>query len=433
MKKINRLILFLLFSLVLIIFSVNFFLSRDGIWQGGREYRVSINRIKKAVADFECEKGKPPESLEILTEYYGDEGFPYITGLSVIEAGVNDREPFVRFLDEGDSDYVLFATNQYYYKAAYTAGGSGKKSVLLIVDGICILLFIMMLSVLLYVRNNILLPFYKLSDVPYELSKGNLVLPIQENKNRFFGRFVWGIDLLRERLEENKAKELELQREKKMLLLSLFHDIKTPLSAIKLYAKALSKNLYREEEKKQEVVENISEKVDEIERYISEMVRASNEDFLHFDVSNGEVYIGDVIEEIREYYTEKMQLNQIVFEIGNYQNCLVFGDESRLVEVLQNIIENAVKYGDGRKIWIEFERNDEEIVVCVYNTGCDLEAKELHHIFDSFFRGSNVGKKPGSGLGLYICRSLMHQMEGEISAGVKEGNVMEVRAAVHLV
>lgn len=315
----------------------------------------------------------------------------------------------------------------------YKTGDSGENAMLFFVNGVGILFFILLLSVLFYVRNKILLPFYKLSDVPYELSKGNLVLPIQENKNRFFGRFVWGMDLLRERLEENKFRELELQREKKMLLLSLFHDIKTPLSAIKLYAKALSKNLYREEKKKQDITENISKKVDEIEGYISEMVRASNEDFLYFDVSNGEIYLGDVVEKIREYYAEKMQLNQISFEIGEYQNCLVFGDAGRLVEVLQNIIENAIKYGDGEKIWVLFERDEEEVVICIYNTGSHIETKELNHIFDSFFRGSNVGKRTGSGLGLYICRQLMHLMEGGISARVLDGDIMEVRVAVRLV
>lgn len=54
--------------------------------------------------------------------------------------------------------------------------------------------------------------------------------------------------MLRENMEQQKERELNLQREKKMLLLSLSHDIKTPLSAIKLYSKALSKGLYTDKE-----------------------------------------------------------------------------------------------------------------------------------------------------------------------------------------
>ena len=78
-----------------------------------------------------------------------------------------------------------------------------------------------------------------MSEVSIELAKGNLSAHVKEDKNKFFGKFLWGIDMLRENLENNKEKELQLQKEKKTLILSISHDIKTPLSAIKLYAKAL--------------------------------------------------------------------------------------------------------------------------------------------------------------------------------------------------
>lgn len=77
-----------------------------------------------------------------------------------------------------------------------------------------------------------------------ELAKGNLSVPIKAEKSKFLGRFLWGMDMLRETLEGNKEKELALQKEKKTLILSLTHDIRTPLSAIRLYAKALAEEIY---------------------------------------------------------------------------------------------------------------------------------------------------------------------------------------------
>ena len=109
--------------------------------------------------------------------------------------------------------------------------------------------------------------FYHLRELPYELSKGNLNTPLKESKSRYFGRFIWGMDLLRERLEVQKQEELRLQKENKTLLLSIMHDIKTPLSAIKLYAKALSKNLY-EGDRQIEIAENINDRADDIEMCI---------------------------------------------------------------------------------------------------------------------------------------------------------------------
>ncbi|MDE6760488.1 MAG: HAMP domain-containing histidine kinase [Lachnospiraceae bacterium] len=362
--------------------------------------------------------------------------YSQVTGLYSIAPADHTKQDVDDFLREEMSDYAMFATGEYYYKITYRSDKQIKGQMLLLVNTMGFVMLAVVLIFLFYIKQKILMPFYCLSEVPYELSKGNLTIPLKENKNRFFGRFVWGLDLLRENLEEQKARELELQREKKVLLLSLSHDIKTPLSAIKLYARALSKNLYHEECKKLEVACNINDKVDEIEGYISEIVKASNEDFLHFEVTNGEVYIKEVLEQIREYYEDKMVLNQIEFSMGDYRNCLVYGDKDRLIEVLQNIIENAIKYGDGKKIWLEMEREDEEYKIWICNTGCKLPNKELPHIFDSFFRGSNVEKRPGSGLGLYICRQLMHLMEGEITSAIvpeENDHIMSICVVVHLI
>ncbi|MCM1498235.1 MAG: ATP-binding protein [Clostridium sp.] len=433
MKKINRLVFLVVLSFILLMGVVNIYLSRKSFGQEEQAYRVSMNRIEKEAVLFEREKQRAPENLGELMQYAGVEEYPQITGLYAM-AQDSDTEEVARFLEEKAAYYAVFATENYYYKVTYVLEGQSRVQMLVLVNGIGFVMLAVVLAVLLYIRQKILLPFYQLSEIPFELAKGNLTIPLLENKNRFFGRFVWGLNLLRENLEESKMRELELQNEKKVLLLSLSHDIKTPLSGIKLYAKALSKNLYKDESRKKEIAENISDKADEIEGYISEIVKASNEDFLHFEVNNGEVYIAEVLEAVREYYEDKMALNQIEFAVGDYQNCLVYGDKERLIEVLQNIIENAIKYGDGKKVWLEIEREEEEYKILVYNTGCLLPDREVCHIFDSFFRGSNVGNKPGSGLGLYICRQLMHLMEGEVTAALRaEEAVMVVSVVVHTV
>lgn len=436
MKKVNRLIFLVVIVFLLLMCAVNIYLIQKSFQNADRQYRVSINRIEKAVTAFEKEKKRAPVNLEELIQYTGMGEYSQVTGLYRIAPADHAKQEVDDFLREETSDYAVFATGEYYYKITYRSDERIKGQMLLLVNTIGFVMLAVVLVFLFYIKQKILMPFYRLSEVPYELSKGNLTIPLKENKNRFFGRFVWGMDLLRENLEEQKIRELELQKEKKVLLLSLSHDIKTPLSAIKLYAKALSKNLYQDESKKLEIACNINDKVDEIEGYISEIVKASNEDFLHFEVKNGEVYMKEVLEQIREYYEDKMALNQIEFQVGDYSNCLVYGDKDRLIEVLQNSIENAIKYGDGDKIWLETERQDEEYRIWICNTGCKLPDKELPHIFDSFFRGSNVEKKPGSGLGLYICRQLMHLMEGEITAAiVPDGthHIMRICAVVHLV
>ena len=88
---------------------------------------------------------------------------------------------------------------------------------------------------------------------------------------------------------------------------------------------------------------------------------------------------------------------------------------------MQNLIENAVKYGDGKRISIDFDRMDGCELITVSNTGCTIEAKELPQIFESFHRGSNSSKVQGNGLGLFICKRLMSLMNGEVYADIRDG------------
>ena len=144
---------------------------------------------------------------------------------------------------------------------------------------------------------------------------------------------------------------------------------------------------------------------------------------MDFDVRSGEFYLSEVMDEIEDYYTDKLSVIGTEFIIEKYSDCMLSGDPDRLVEVLQNIMENAVKYGDGRSISVSFSEEEDCRLITVANTGCTLPDEELPHIFDSFWRGSNSADKSGSGLGLYICRQLMLKMNGEIFAEQKDGEM----------
>ena len=297
---------------------------------------------------------------------------------------------------------------------------NADKGIMWIVEGMLLFSFILTLGILLYIRNKIIVPFSVLSEMPYELSKGHLKGELKEEKSRFFGKFVWGISMLRDTLNAAKTKELKLEKDKKMLLLSLSHDIKIPLSTIKLYAKALKEGVYETEEKQKAAAGQIETHALEIEAFVKEIVTASSEDILVIEVENSEFYLKDYIEKVKSAYVPKCSVSMIDFTVGAYDNKLLRGDFDRAFEVMENLIENAFKYGDGKRISIEFYEEDYCQVIKVYNSGKPLAAEEMPHIFDSFYRGSNVENKSGNGLGLYISRQIMQKMDGEIFAKREE-------------
>ncbi len=361
-------------------------------------YKVEINRVERKISY----TGKIPDNKI------------YDTILGVYEQGTS-----VDFF-ESDNDYVIREINDKLYRIEYTKG-TDKTNYVIYINVALIAFSLFVISVLIYIRHSIIKPFDKIVDLPYELSKGNLTIPLKENKQRYFGKFLWGLDMLREKLEDSKKAEFEFKKEKKTMLLSLSHDIKTPLSAIKLYAKALSNGIYKDENKQIDVANSINAKADEIEKYVSEIIRSQSEDIINFNVTNGEFYLSEVIDNISSYYQEKLKNTK--FTVSKFCDCIISGDPDRLIEVLQNIIENAIKYGDGNAISIEFYDEEDCRVITVRNSGCSLEKNELTHIFDSFFRGSNVGSKSGSGLGLYICRQLTKAMGGDIYADIENNDM----------
>lgn len=289
-----------------------------------------------------------------------------------------------------------------------------------IVEGILLVTFILAIALLIYIKIHILKPFHAVSEMPYELSKGHLSIDLEENKNRFFGRFLWGLAMLRDNLSDSKAKELKLLKEKKLLLLSISHDIKIPLSAIKLYARALKEGIYESDEKRNEAAGQIEVHAKEIEDFVKEIISASSEEIISIEVEDSEFYLKDFVEKIREVYEPKAKVILAELIIGDYENKLLKGDMERAFEVMENLLENAFKYGDGRRIKIDFYEEDYCQVVRVFNTGAVVTDMELPHLFDSFYRGSNVADKPGNGLGLYISRQIMNKMDGEIFAERRE-------------
>ncbi len=378
---------FLLLTAVLNIFLTGAKDSSEGI------YRVEARRLAGEIAE---------------TGSYDIKKYPHITGVFTGDD-----------IYRSDEHYLIIEAGDTLYRVEYTVG-NGQFGIVA-VNCVLGVLFLLVTGLLYYIRRHIIVPFDRLSDVPKEIAKGNLAVPIPEEKSRFFGKFTWGVNLLRESIEDSRKKEISMQRDKKILLLSLSHDIKTPLSAIKLNAKALAKGLYKDEGKRRAVAESINIRADEIERFVSGITKAASEDFMSFEVTQGEVFLSNIITRIDARYVLQLAMSGTELVIQKYNDCILSCDPDRLAECLQNLIENAIKYGDGRRIEISFDKMDDCELITVSNTGCTLEAKELPQIFESFHRGNNADKVQGNGLGLFICKRLMSLMGGEVFADIRNG------------
>ena len=402
MKTFKKLCILSIVVFIALAAGLNIFLIRDESHTNGI-YRVEAKRLTDELNE---------------TGSYDLSKYPHIKGVYTGDD-----------LYKSNEQYLIIESNGKLYRVEYEI--KNEHSNIFILNCVLGIFFILTALLFLYIRRHIIVPFGRINSVPQELAKGNLAIEIPEEKSRFFGKFTWGVNLLRESIENNRKKEITMQRDKKLLLLSLSHDIKTPLSAIKLNAKALAKGLYKDEEKRLAAAESINKRADEIENFVSEITKAASEDFMNFEVEIGEEFLSHTIEKIYARYAPQLAVTGTEFKINKYNDCILSCDPDRLAECLQNLIENAIKYSDGRRIELKFDKMDGCELITVSNTGCTLETKELPQIFESFHRGGNADNIQGNGLGLFICKRLMSLMNGEIYADIVD-ECFEITLVVRL-
>ena len=397
MKRFNIVFATIVSLLIILFVTTNIFLISANN-NSSKEYKVEISRASIIIE----EKGLDKVNIS-----------DYRLLIDIIEVTNNDDYT-------SDTMYEIKIINGKMYRFDYKIDVE-YNNIIFIINISLGIVSVIVIGMMLYIKYRILKPFNILSNLPLELSKGNLSANIKEHSSKYFGKFTWGLDLFREKLEEQRKKELEFQKEKKTNVMTLSHDIKTPLSVIELYAKALQKNLYKDEAKQKEATFNIIRQCEEINKYVSKITAASSEDIVNLDIELGEHYLSEIVNTVTEFYKDKLDFLKIDFYVEKFSNCILCCDIDRSIEVLQNIFENAIKYGDGKYISFSFEQEDGYILLTVKNSGCTLPQNELIHIFNSFWRGSNISSNSGSGLGLYICRQLMMKMNGDIFAKIIDG------------
>jgi signal transduction histidine kinase len=257
-----------------------------------------------------------------------------------------------------------------------------------------------------YVRRNIIIPFKKMERFAVNVASGSLDEPIMLEKNNIFGAFTESFDIMREELKRSRQIENELKQKEKEMIASLSHDLKTPITGIKLLCELLSVKV--KDDYVLEKVGNIHQKAEQINILVSDLLASSLEDLGEMNVTCCEES-SEMLHEIVAEHDSRCLAKE-----GEIPQCLIQVDRPRLSQVIGNIISNSYKYA-GTAIDIAYSIKDSYLVMSVRDHGEGVPAEEIDLITSKFYRGkkNSVGKD-GSGLGLYIASELMGKMNGEL-------------------
>ena len=272
-----------------------------------------------------------------------------------------------------------------------------------------------------YIRKTIILPFAKMKDFASYVAAGDLDRPLEMDKGNMFGAFSESFDIMREELKASGARELSLQKKERELIASLSHDLKTPVTGIKLTSELMAAIFSQNEGQEITVTENMTEKMnniykraDEIGVLVNNLFSSTLEDLGEFKVECSDENSA-VIAEIVSKYDDRG-----LVRISEIPQVIVHIDKLRLSQVIGNIISNSYKYAET-PIDIYFRLDESFLEVSISDSGSGVSEDEIELITNKFYRGKQHGDKEGSGLGLYIARILMDKMGGELSVRSENG------------
>lgn len=196
----------------------------------------------------------------------------------------------------------------------------------------------------------------------------------------------------------------------------LSHDIKTPITLIKGYSKALEMGIL-DKEKETEYIERISYRSEQIEKIVADVLdntyEANNlkinlkkvtcEDFINTVIYNSENYV----------INQKRRFKQNI-DLSNFNaKDIVYVDLIKIQRVVNNILSNAVKFSEEDSlIELEIKKVSGRIFTCFKDQGKGIKEEEREKIFNMFYKSDD--SKKGYGLGLYINKAIVEAHEGEV-------------------
>ena len=276
----------------------------------------------------------------------------------------------------------------------------------------------------LWIRSRLILPFNDLSDYPERLSKGQLTEKLPEKKDKFFGRYVWSMNMLSDKLERDRQTIGKMSIERQKFVTTLVHGIKTPTASIKLLAEAIATGLYDPEgrinEKDAELAGKIQKNASDIEDLIEKVMEEGTTAVFEYDPEVEPFYREEIIKFIDKEYSNKLRMNRIPYNLESEGNPIINSDKDGIFRILRQLMDNAIKYGDGTGITLSLEKNEEGHFITVKNNGEPLPDTEVVFVFNSMWRGSNSSGVSGNGVGLYEARLIARKLGGDIRMKTEE-------------
>ncbi len=328
--------------------------------------------------------------------------------------------------DEGDfeknigKDKFTVRTRNRFYELFKTGGGyvifsppMPRDDINLEKTIIPLIVMITVLALLLYFSLRwIFGPVKKLSEAVTQISAGNFDTKLEVKRNDELGRLADSINEMKDNISN-------MLKSKESLLIDVSHELRSPLTRIKLA------NEFVENDK---IKNKITEDVKEMETMISGLLETYKEENMN---GSPEPELTDIVSLIR-YVASKFPDAKIIINADTADHEVKI-EKKKIATALRNIIDNAIKYSDGKPVEISIRKNpdiDNETYISIKDSGKGIEKEELKKIFEPFYRidKSRDKKISGYGLGLSIVKKILdsHNSSIQITSNPSAGTEFNI-------
>ncbi|SNX53289.1 HAMP domain-containing sensor histidine kinase [Thermoanaerobacterium sp. RBIITD] len=279
--------------------------------------------------------------------------------------------------------------------------------------------FIVIIAILggLLLANKALKPISYMTKIAREISMGDLSKRLNlPYTNDEIGKLAQTFDMMLDKIDISVKKQRQFTHDAS-------HELRTPIAVIQSRAESMLATKYTDEEYKKSI-SIILDEAKHMGKLVSNLLFLargdSNTDKLKMENLNFTELVEGIVDELKPI----AQDNNIDIKIIKSEISYIYGDQTRLTQLLYNIIDNAIKYNvPGGKIFVSVETKGKYLKTSIQDTGIGIPAEHLPHIFERFYRVDKARsrKSGGSGLGLSICQWIANVHGGKIDAISREG------------
>lgn len=277
-----------------------------------------------------------------------------------------------------------------------------------------IVIFLIIFFLLTYGRVKYI---NNLSKGVIEIAKGDLNYRVEikgKDELSFLGN---NINYMTEELKQLKEREKEVEKNKDRLIVSVSHDLRTPLTSIIGYIKLIKENSELDNDIKR-YIDIIDNKAESLENLINDLFEYTKLIACDVKIEKINISLNEFMRQVVEGMMPVCSENDltILFEAPE-EELNVNVDPSKMVRVFENIITNAIRYSNKKsKIYVKVSKYENGAMVSIENEGKAIKKEEFNKIFEMFYRTdeSRNKKTGGAGIGLSIAKSIIALHEGRI-------------------